>query len=285
MHPEAVELLVEAVEPLLEPVDPGGADLRRVDRDRDLVALPAVAHVGGVGHGARVVRDPLAVEPRIGAAAEVVEDLRDLVRRRVDEQADVRLRELVPEVRHEVADRAEQAGRRRDDHREGAHQLRDGVRVERPGAAVGDEGEVARVVTALHRDEAQRAGHVLVHDREDPFRRLLDRGEADRVGDRLDGGPRRVGVEAHLAAEELRRQVAEHDVRVGDGRLGAAPAVRGGPGLGARGLRADAERLRQLRAHARSSRRRRRRCARRPTGRGCGSAPIAVSRPIVGWPF
>src|SRR5947199_4819364 len=39
----------------------------------------------------------------------------------------------------------------------------------------------------------------------------------------------------------LRRQVADDDVRVGDGRLLAALPVAGGPGVGARGLRADAE--------------------------------------------
>ena len=43
----------------------------------------------------------------------------------VADEPDVRLRELVAEVGDEVADRAEQARRRRDDHRERAHQLRD----------------------------------------------------------------------------------------------------------------------------------------------------------------
>ena len=105
--------------------------------------------------------------------------------------------------------RAEQAGRGRHEHRERAHDLRDRVRVERAGAAVGDEREVARVVAALDGDEPQRAGHVLVDDREDPLGGLLDGVEAHRVGDRLHRGARGVDVERHLAAEQPRRQVAE----------------------------------------------------------------------------
>ena len=153
----------------------------------------------------------------------VVEDRRHLGRVGLGEDADVGLRELVAEVGDEVADRAEQAGRRRDDHRERAHDLRHRVRVQRPGAAVGDERELARVVAALDGDEPQRTGHVLVDDREDPLGGLLDRGEAHRVGDRLHGRPRRLDVELHLAAEQPRRQVAEDDVRVGDGRLRRRP--------------------------------------------------------------
>ena len=246
MHAEAVELLVQLVEPLLEAADADRADLVRVDRDGDLVALPVVAHVGGVRDRPGVGRDPLALEPGVGAAAELVEDPGHLLRLGLGEQADVRLGELVAEVGDEIADGAEQARRRRHEDGERPHQLGDGVRVERPGAAVGDEREVARVVAALDGDEAQRARHVLVHDREDSLRGLLDRREAHRVGDRLDRGARRLDVERHLAAEQLRRKVTEHDVRVGHGRQLAAPAVGGRAGSGARRLRPDAERLRQL---------------------------------------
>ena len=67
------------------------------------------------------------------------------------------------------------------------------------------------------------------------------------VRDRAHRGPRRVDVERHLAADQVGREVAEHDVGVGHGRLGPALAVGGGPGLGARGLRADAQRAGELR--------------------------------------
>ena len=55
-----------------------------------------------------------------------------------------------------------------------------------------------------------------------------------------------VDVEGDLAAGQRRRQVAEDDVGVGDRGLGAALAVGGGAGVGAGGLRADAQRLGQL---------------------------------------
>ena len=168
--------------------------------------------------------------------------------------------------------RAEQPGRGRHDHRERAHELGDGVRVERARAAVGDEREVARVVAALDGDEPQRARHVLVHDREDALGRLLDGAEPHRVGDRLHGRAGRVDVERHLAAEQLRREVPEHDVRVGDRRQLAAPAVGGGPGRGARPTRGRREAPSSAAGRGRSSRRPRRPCGRRPTGRGSGSA-------------
>ena len=54
--------------------------------------------------------------------------------------------------------------------------------------------------------------------------------------------PRRVHVERDLAAEQVRGDPAEHDVGVGDGRLGAALAVAERAGVGAGRLRADLER-------------------------------------------
>ena len=46
--------------------------------------------------------------------------------------------------------------------------------------------------------------------------------------------PGGVDVERDLAAEQVRRDAAEEDVRVGDGDLGAAPAVAERAGVGAR---------------------------------------------------
>ena len=57
------------------------------------------------------------------------------------------------------------------------------------------------------------------------------------LADRLLG---RVAVQLDAAAERrLGREVAEHEVRVGDGRLGAAPPVARGTRIGARRARAD----------------------------------------------
>ena len=92
----------------------------------------------------------------------------------------------------------------------------------RPRPAEGDEREVARVVAALDGDEPQRARHVLVDDVEDALGRAVQ-VEAERVADLLHGRLRRLDVELHLAAEELRRQVPDDDVRVGDGRRRCRP--------------------------------------------------------------
>ena len=200
---------MQPVEPLVEVGEAVRAHVLGVDRNRDLVPLSAVAHVGRERDGARLGGDPLVVEPGDRAPAELVEDLADLSRIRVGEHTDVRAGELVAEVGDEVADRAEKTRRGRDEHREGAHDLRDRVRVKRAGAPVGDEREVAWIVAALDGDEPQRTGHVLVDDREDALGGRLDRGEAHGVGDRLHGRAGRLDVELHLAAEQARRQVAE----------------------------------------------------------------------------
>ncbi len=116
----------------------------------------------------------------------------------------------------------------------------------RPGAAEGDEREVARVVAALDGDEPLRPGHVLVDDVEDALGRSMQ-VEAERVADLLHGRLRRLHVELDLAAEELRRQVPDDDVRVGDRRVGPTLPVAGRARVGARGLRPDAQRPGHLR--------------------------------------
>ena len=84
--------------------------------------------------------------------------------------------------------------------------------MQRTGAAEGDEREVPRVVAALHGDEPQRTGHVLVDDVQDPLGRPLD-VEAEGVADLLHRRLRSLDVELHLAAEPPRRQVADAAVR------------------------------------------------------------------------
>ena len=99
-----------------------------------------------------------------------------------------------------------------------AEQLGQRVRVQAAGAAEGDERELARIEPALHRDDPQRAEHRLVDDVDDrpppPPRR-----RGPRLAEPRDRGARGLDVELHLAAEQPRRQVPEHDVGVGDGRL------------------------------------------------------------------
>ena len=59
-----------------------------------------------------------------------------------------------------------------------------------------------------------------------------------RVGQRADAGAGGLDVERDLAAEQVRGDPAEHDVGVGDRRLGAALAVAERAGVGAGRLRA-----------------------------------------------
>ena len=69
-----------------------------------------------------------------------------------------------------------------------------------------------------------------------------DRIEAERRGHPLSNGAvGRAGVEGHLAAQEERRvEPAQDQVRVGDGRRGAAQAVARRSRPGSRATRADA---------------------------------------------
>ena len=106
-----------------------------------------------------------------------------------------------------------------------------------------DEREVAWVEALLHRDQAQRPEHVLVDDVDDAGRGGLDRVETRGVRDGLHGRARRVGVQGDLAAGERGREVAEHHVGVGDGRLGPPGGVRRRAGRRAGRLRADPQGL------------------------------------------
>ncbi len=102
-------------------------------------------------------------------------------------------------------------------------------------------------MAALDGDEPQRAGHVLVHDREDPLGCLLGRAEPHRVRDGLHRCAGGIDVERHLSTEKARRQMPEDDVGVGHGRLRAAAPVRRRTGIRAGRLWAYPERLGELR--------------------------------------
>ncbi len=110
VHPEAVELLVQRVEPLVERGQTGRVDLGRVERRRG-------SRSPGRGSACRPRTRRSASSSAMpslsshadGAAAEALEDLGDVGRIGLLEHADVRAGELVAEVGDEVAERAEQA--------------------------------------------------------------------------------------------------------------------------------------------------------------------------------
>ena len=118
-----------------------------------------------------------------------------------------------------------------------AEALGDGAGVERPGATEGDEGEVAGIEAALHRDQADGIGHVLVHRADDGECCILRRegqGLAQPGKRRTRGGK----IQRHgPAQEEGGIETAQHQIGVGDGGRLAAAAIGDGPGLGAGALR------------------------------------------------
>ena len=249
----------------------GLGDPRRVelvDRKRQLV--PLARRSGDRARPAprcRSALDLLAGEDLPPLLLHLGEELRDAAHVGRVERRLVGADEVVLEVRHQHPGGAEDRGLARDEQHRDLELGRDRGRVHRPRTAGDDEREVARVEAAADADLADAGRHRDVDDVVDPGRRLDD-AEAERAGepalDRLLG---RRAVEAHLAAEERGLvDEAEHEVGVGDGRLGAAAAVAG---------RARARRPRSAGRRAAGRRRRRARSSRRRR-RSCGCRPSAA---------
>ena len=244
---EGEEALVLRVEGLGNCGEAALVEVLDVDVDRQLQPLAVVADVDLVADAHLVLRHLFALERAGRVLGELAEDLADLLRRGVREPADERPRRFIAHGRRCIAKGTQHARARRDDRRPGAQQSRQGVRMQRARAAEGDQRVVARVVALLDRHEPERTDHVLVDDIVDAECRILDR-LAEALAHLLHRGGGRGAVEFHVATKALHfRQVAEHDVGVGDGRFRTAPPVRRGAGIGAGRLRTDAQRLGELR--------------------------------------
>ncbi len=115
--------------------------------------------------------------------------------------------------------------------------------VQRTGAAIGDQHEIAGIEAALGGDALDGIGHRGRGNAQDAVGGCT-RAHAERLADphferALGGG----GIELHLAAEEaIGAEPAEHQIGVGHRRLGAAEAVAGRARRRAGALRADAQR-------------------------------------------
>ena len=214
--------------------------------DRQQQSLSVVADVRLVAQGLIAARNALLVQGLRRLLGQVGEDARRLVRASAAEALDEGARGLVPHARGGVAVGAQHARPRRNDHRPGTHELAQRVGVQGAGAAEGDQCELARVVALFHRNQPQRAVHVLVHEAYDARGRLHQR-KPQGVGDLLHGGFGRAAVQLHVAAQaNLRRKVAEHHVGVRNRGLLASLGVGRRPRIGAGALRADAQRAREL---------------------------------------
>ena len=111
--------------------------------------------------------------------------------------------------------------------------------MQRSGAAVGEEREVARVVAAHDRDLLDARRHLGDDEGDDPLRHRL-RLDADAAAEPLDGRFCEPRIELDLAAEQtLGAEPAEDDIGVRHRGLASAAAVAGGPGCRTRRLRAD----------------------------------------------
>ena len=154
----------------------------------------------------------------------------------------LRLDVVVLDVGHDQPDRRIDAGIERHDHAGHAELARDAAGMHRPGAAEGEQHEIAQVVPAHGGDRLDRLLHLHVDDADDAFGRSRH-AHAKRARDLvLDRRARRGDVEPHPAAQEIvLAQVAEHEVAVGDGRHLAAAAVAGRPRHRAGAFRADLE--------------------------------------------
>ena len=113
--------------------------------------------------------------------------------------------EMVLEVGLEQADRAEHAGRRRDEHgadpEPGGHLGGE----QRPVAAERDEAELARVAAALDRDGADRTRHPRAAEQVDAVGRLLERQPERRRDLVVDGAPGEPAVEPRARSAAARR--------------------------------------------------------------------------------
>ncbi len=86
---------------------------------------------------------------------------------------------------------------------------------------------------SLDRNNADGADHVAVGDRQDAARRLMQR-EAQRVRDMgFDRDASPGDVEGHAPAQQVARQMAQYQMRIGHRRALTAQAVAGRPGTGA----------------------------------------------------
>ena len=140
--------------------------------DRDGVLLADIAHVGRALHGDAGNGDPAPLHGLASAPLHLGVDLLHGGERRVGERREPGIDEIAPQVRDQHAVGGEMAGRARDHDLGDAQLARDHRRMQRPGAAIGDEGEIGGIEAALGGDPAHHVGHLGGGDAQDAVGRL-----------------------------------------------------------------------------------------------------------------
>ncbi len=214
----------------------------RVEADVDLVVLLHVAHVEGGLELHRAVVDVLGAEQRARRLRHPAQRALETARLDAVEPRGHRPHVVVHEVAHQHPGRAEDRALARDEEERDLELRADRAAVLRPRAPRNDERELARVVAAADRHRADAGRHVGVDHPRHPDGCVFGR-HAERTRDaRLDRRARRRHVQRDASARELRRrEVAEHRVGVGAGRLVAPASVGDRTGQRAGRLRAHAE--------------------------------------------
>ena len=228
------------VEPVRDRLQCGLVEIARRHRDPDLEGLPEVAQVRRTREDVVGLGEALLRQGGRRPAREPGEDVVDLGGVEAVLERDVGLDVVVLDVDGQQAEGRDVARVRRDEHGRDAEDVHQPAQQKRPGAAEGGQGEVADVEAALDGDLAQRVGLVPRRDLEYAGGAGLG-GESELPREGLDPGASGIHVERDLAAQQVRRDPAEHDVGVGDRHVGAALGVAERAGVGAGRLGADLE--------------------------------------------
>ena len=216
-----------------------GLARRAGEIDGELEALARVAHVERVREAD--LEHLFAARLHLLAAGTL------LLAERRDDGIEIQVRErrqegaymLAPLVGDQQSEGRQVAGIERHEHPPHAQLGRDLGRVHRAGAAERDEGEARRIVAALDRYLADRVFHLRHHQAHDALGHRRDIRDPEPRGEIRDRDACALRVEPDGASERPVSHPPEDDVRVGDGRLGAALAVAGRAGVRAGAARAD----------------------------------------------
>ena len=208
---------------------------KRLARQRNLnfVHLTEEPHIGGEGNGDVFGGDAGLRQQPPSFRLQVGEQVVDRAEVHLFDQAGQRARTLEADRRDQEAERRRGPRRRRHDELPHPQLARHPRRMGGSGAAQRHHGVAPGVVALLDDMDPRRACHVLAHDLIDSPRRL-HRRQAQGFADSADRHRRGRSVQRHPAAqEEVRIEIAEHEIGVGNRRLRSPVSITGRTRVGA----------------------------------------------------